>query len=65
MMFQKKADGADPMNALHDRLADRDVEAAYRFLRLFKTRPDLDPVMHDLMRAVALVAADMIGEDDE
>jgi hypothetical protein len=64
-MFQKKADGADPMYALLDRLADRDVEAAYRFLRLFKTRPDLDPVMHDLMRAVALVAADMIGEDDE
>jgi hypothetical protein len=64
-MFTKKVDGSDPMYALHDRLASRDVAAGYEFLRLFKTRPDLDPVIHDLMRAVALVAADMIGEDDE
>jgi len=65
MMFQKKTDDSDPMYALHNRLAARDVRAAYQFLRLFKTRPDLDPVMHDLMRAVALVEEDMIGYDDE
>jgi hypothetical protein len=64
-MFTKKVDVSDPMYALQERLAARDVAAGYEFLRLFKTRPDLDPVIHDLMRAVALVAADMIGEDDE
>ena len=63
-MFRKKAE-VDPMYALQERLAARDVSAGYEFLRLFKNRPDLDPVLHDLMRAVALVAADMIGEDDE
>ena len=63
-MFGKKTE-VDPMYALRDRLAARDVSAGYQFLRLFRSRPDLDPVLHDLMRAVALVAADMIGEDDE
>ena len=63
-MFRKKAE-VDPMYALQERLAARDVSAGYEFLRLFKNRPDLDPVLHDLMRAVALVATDMIGEDDE
>ena len=65
MRLQKKADETDPMYALRDRLAAREVQAGYEFLRLFKARPDLDPVIHDLMRAVALVAADMIGEDNE
>ena len=64
-MRRKKAE-IDPMYALQDRLASRDASAGYEFLRLFRDRPDLDPVMYDLMRAVALVAADsMIGEDDE
>lgn len=63
-MFRKKAE-MDPMYALRDRLDARDVSAGYEFLRLFKSRPDLDPVLHDLMKAVALVASDMIGEDDE
>lgn len=63
-MFRKKTE-VDPMYALQDRLAARDVSAGYEFLRLFRDRPDLDPVLFDLMRAVALVAADMIGEDDE
>ena len=63
-MFGKKTE-VDPMYALQDRLAARDVSAGYEFLRFFRDRPDLDPVMNDLMRAVALVAADtMIGEDD-
>ncbi|HEY7824443.1 MAG TPA: hypothetical protein VIG24_16495 [Acidimicrobiia bacterium] len=63
-MFGKKTE-VDPMYALQDRLSARDVSAGYEFLRLFKSRPDLDPVLHDLIRAVALVAADLIGEDDE
>jgi hypothetical protein len=63
-MFGKKTE-MDPMYALQDRLAARDVSAGYEFLRLFRDRPDLDPVLFDLMRAVALVAADIIGEDDE
>jgi hypothetical protein len=63
-MFTKKTE-MDPMYALQDRLAARDVSAGYEFLRLFRDRPDLDPVLFDLMRAVALVAADMMGEDDE
>jgi hypothetical protein len=63
-MFGKKTE-MDPMYALQDRLAARDVSAGYEFLRLFRDRPDLDPVLFDLMRAVALVAADMMGEDDE
>ena len=64
-MSGKKTE-VDPMYALRDRLDARDVSAGYEFLRLFRSRPDLDPVLHDLMRAVALVAADMmIGEDDE
>jgi hypothetical protein len=63
-MFTKKTE-MDPMYALQDRLAARDVSAGYEFLRLFRDRPDLDPVLFDLMRAVALVAADMMGEGDE
>lgn len=64
-MFRQKGN-ADPMYALGERLERRDVDAAYEYLRLFKTRPDLDPVMHDLTRAVALVAADtMIEKNDE
>ena len=61
----KKTEKDDPMYALSERLAGRDVEAGYEYLRLFRDRPDLDPVMNDLMRAVALVAADKMGEDDE
>jgi len=60
----KKTEKADPMYALSERLAARDVDAGYEYLRLFRDRPDLDPVMNDLMRAVALVAADQMGEDD-
>lgn len=64
MLGRQKHD--DPMYALSERLAARDVEAATEYLRLFRERPDLDPVLFDLLKAVALVASDMmIGEDDE
>ena len=64
-MFGNKSAEIDPMYALSERLKARDVDAAYELLRLFRNRPDLDPVMHDLTRAVALVAANQIGEHDD
>lgn len=55
-MFSKKVH--NPMELLKDRIQKRDVAAAYEYLHLFKTRPDLDPVMNDLTKAVALVLAE-------
>ena len=63
MGLSGKQGKVDPMYALADRLAARDVSAGYEYLRLFKSRPDLDPVLFDLIKAVALVAADMVEDD--
>jgi predicted component of viral defense system (DUF524 family) len=55
-MFSKKVQ--NPFDVLKERIHKRDVAAAYEYLHLFKTRPELDPVMNDLTKAVALVLAE-------
>jgi hypothetical protein len=63
-LFDRKPDNDfDPQYALQARLLKRDVDAAYEFMRLFRDRHDLSPIMEDLLRAVALVMADQLESE--